>query len=122
MRVVNHDESARRFFIDEEGQRAVLDYTLSERVMAITHTGVPQPIAGRGIAAQLMRAALRTAQERGWEVVPRCSYARAYLARHPPILADQVAESGAQHQSDLLDEALEESFPASDPPAVGSVS
>jgi|GEM_PF-1670733 len=31
---------------------------------------------------------------------------------------DKSKDADAQHESDLLDEGLEESFPASDPPAV----
>ena len=68
----------------------------------------------RSVAAELTRKALETARDRGWRVVPACSYAAAYLAKHP-----QEDAGAKQHLSDLLDEALEESFPASDPPAVG---
>ena len=47
-------------------------------------------------------------------MVPACSYVADYMAKHP----DECAGL-RQHESDLLDEALEETFPASDPPAVG---
>ena len=114
---IDHDPAAHRFTTTVDGERAVLDYTLGADVMTITHTEVPGPIEGRGIAAQLTRKALDAARERGWRVVPACSYAASYLARHP--LDD---EGRRQHQSDLLDEALDESFPASDPPAVGDSS
>jgi uncharacterized protein len=114
---INHDTAAHRFSTTVDGERAVLDYTLAADVMTITHTEVPSPIEGRGIAAQLTRKALDVARERGWRVVPACSYAASYLARHP--LDD---EGRKQHESDLLDEALDESFPASDPPAVGDSS
>ncbi|HKT53983.1 MAG TPA: hypothetical protein VJP88_05995 [Caulobacteraceae bacterium] len=33
-------------------------------------------------------------------------------------MADTPKKASDQHQQDLLDEALEESFPASDPPAM----
>lgn len=114
---IDHDVTGHRFTTTVEGARAVLDYTLAADVMTITHTEVPAPIEGRGIAAQLTRRALETARAHGWRVVPACSYAAAYLAKHP--LDDQGHK---QHQSDLLDEALDESFPASDPPAVGDSS
>jgi hypothetical protein len=112
---IDHDTAAHRFSTTVDGLRAVLDYTLAAGVMTITHTEVPPAIEGRGIAAQLTRKALDTAREHGWRVVPACSYAAAYLAKHP--LDDNGRK---QHQSDLLDEALEESFPASDPPAVSN--
>jgi uncharacterized protein len=105
---VKHDPDARQFTTVVDGERALLDYTLSGAIMTITHTRVPQPIEGRGVAAELMRQAMQTAREKGWKVVPQCSYAVAYLAKN-----------AKQHESDLLDEALDESFPASDSPAVG---
>ncbi len=78
-----HDTAAHRFHVDVEGHRAVLDYTLRDAVMTITHTGVPEAIGGRGIAGELVRTALETARREGWKVVPRCPYAAAYLRRHP---------------------------------------
>jgi len=112
MTAVNHDASAHRFTTEVEGQHAVLDYTISGDVMTITHTVVPREIGGRGIAGELMRAALSTARTAGWKVIPVCSYATAYMIKHPN-------DDDRRHQDDLLDEALDESFPASDPPSVG---
>jgi hypothetical protein len=112
---VDHDAEAQRFSTVVNGQRAVLDYQVSNRVMTITHTGVPPAIAGRGIAAELMHAAVEAAGAAGWTVNPVCSYAAAYMRRHPD-------GSERQHEEDLLDEALDESFPASDPPSVGASS
>ena len=109
---VNHDVSAHRFTTEVEGQHAVLDYMISGDVMTITHTDVPRAIGGRGVAGELMRAALSAARNAGWQVIPVCSYAAAYMARHPK-------DDDQRHQDDLLDEALDESYPASDPPSVG---
>jgi predicted GNAT family acetyltransferase len=66
-----------------EGHEGVLDYELDGDVMTITHTGVPAAIGGRGIAALLMRAAVDAARAAGWRIVPQCSYAAAFLRRHP---------------------------------------
>jgi predicted GNAT family acetyltransferase len=112
---VHHDTGARRFTATEDGHEAVLDYSLAGNVMTITHTGVPPAIRARGIAAALMQAALEAARDQGWTVVPVCSYAVAYMRRHPD-------RSGRAHTEALLDEALDESFPASDPPSVGRTS
>jgi predicted GNAT family acetyltransferase len=112
MSTISHDQSATRFTTELEGHLAELDYTVAGDVMTITHTRVPQPIAGRGIAAELMRAALEVAAERGWSINPACSYAAAYMRKQNPG-ADK------RHMDSLLDEALDESFPASDSPSVG---
>ena len=112
MTAVSHNVDAHQFTAEVDGSHAHLDYTLAGEVMTITHTRVPAAIEGRGIAAGLMRAALTLARGAGWSVNPACSYAEAYMARHPQ-------ESDRQHVEDLLDEALDESYPASDPPSVG---
>lgn len=80
---IQHHEQQGRFDIHVDGQQCVLDYQLRDGTMAILHTGVPPAVEGRGIAARLTRAALDTARQRGWRVQPICSYAVAYLARHP---------------------------------------
>ncbi len=112
MSTISHDRNANRFTTEVDGHRAELDYTQADGVMTITHTRVPPEIGGRGIAAELMRAALKVAAEHGWSVDPACSYAAAYMRKHSQA-------SDKDHMDELLDEALEESFPASDSPAVG---
>lgn len=79
---IAHDAATRRFETTVDGERCTLDYELAGTTMTITHTRVPKPVEGRGIAAALMEAALTHARARGWRVVPKCSYAVAYLGRH----------------------------------------
>jgi predicted GNAT family acetyltransferase len=122
MTEVKHDAAAHRFSAEVDGQRAALDYTLVDGVMTITHTRVPAAIGRRGIAAELMRAALQRARESHWEVVPACSYAAAYMRKYGDGDTKHGGDDARQHQEELLDEALEETFPASDPLAVGSSS
>ena len=83
MTKVEHQPANRRFTAVVDGEEAVLDYTLAGGVMTITHTGVPKSIEGRGIAGELMREALNAAGVNGWRVVPACSYAAAYMEKHP---------------------------------------
>jgi predicted GNAT family acetyltransferase len=82
-RVIKHNLEQHRFECTEEGFLCVLNYTLHDKQMTIIHTGVPAAVGGRGIAAELTQYALNTAQTSGWKVQPVCSYAVAYLRRHP---------------------------------------
>ena len=81
MIAIEHDELAGVFYTEVDGNRACLDYRMAGKRMTITHIGVPPPIEGRGIAAQLMRAALAAARLKNWDVTPACSYAAAYVQR-----------------------------------------
>ncbi|MCD9086871.1 GNAT family N-acetyltransferase [Stenotrophomonas sp. SY1] len=79
---IQHNPAEHCFETTVDGHRAVLDYELENGVMVITHTGVPQAIGGRGIAAELTRAALEHARSNGLKVVPACAYAAAFMQRH----------------------------------------
>lgn len=111
---IRHDVKAHRFVVQLEGQYAELVYEVGSGVMSITHTRVPAKFRGRGVAAELMKAALDYARSEGLSVNPACAYAAAFMRRQ--ATAEQL------HEDELLDEALDESFPASDPPAVGGIS
>lgn len=80
---IQHDATARRFSTRADGLDCVLDYNLAGSVMTITRTEVPAAVGGRGIAAALVQAAVDAARAHGWRVVPACSYAAAWLGRHP---------------------------------------
>ncbi|MEO7149814.1 MAG: GNAT family N-acetyltransferase [Rhodanobacteraceae bacterium] len=85
-----HDPAEHVFSVKVGGHRGVVDYSLRDGVMTIAHTGVPEAIGGRGVAAALVKAALDTARGNGWKVVPACSYAAVFIKRHPEY-ADLLA-------------------------------
>lgn len=87
---IQYDPANHRFSTEVDGHEAELIYRLSEGRMVIEHTGVPEAIGGRGIAAQLVKAALDHARVAGWKVVPACSYSAVYVQRHPEY-ADLLA-------------------------------
>jgi uncharacterized protein len=80
---IEHDTGAQRFHALVDGYRCVLDYRLDGMRMSIVHTGVPEEVGGRGIAAKLTGHAVAFARVQGWKVAPLCSYARVWFERHP---------------------------------------
>ena len=81
--LVEHDPAAHRFTAGVDGHQAELDYLLRDGAMVITHTEVPAPISGRGIASQLALAAFEHARREGWKVRPTCTFAADWAKRHP---------------------------------------
>jgi predicted GNAT family acetyltransferase len=87
---IEHLAERNRFQTVVEGRTCVADYRVCDGVMVVTHTEVPPALEGRGIAAELVQALLDHARAQGLKVQPLCSYARAYMRRHPET-ADLLA-------------------------------
>ena len=83
MTEILHEVPEQRFVTQAEGHAARLDYIEDEGRLTITHTIVPSEIGGRGIAGELVRAAMLHARNEGLRVDPQCSYADAWMRRHP---------------------------------------
>lgn len=80
---IDHDSAAGRFTTTVDGHQGHVKYERDGDVLVITHTVVPPQIGGRGIAGKLVRAAFEHARDQGWKVRTVCSYAAAWVLRHP---------------------------------------
>jgi len=79
---IRHQEDRKRFTTQVDGHEGFVEYERDSDVFVITHTVVPPEIGGRGIAGQLVKAALDHARAAGLKVRPDCSYAASYMQRH----------------------------------------
>jgi uncharacterized protein len=80
---IRHNEAQHRFEAQVDGHLCRLDYLRDGDLLRIHHTEVPRPLAGRGMAARLVQAAVAHAREAGLRIQPLCSYVRAWMRRHP---------------------------------------
>lgn len=83
--VVRDNPAAHRFEAEVDGFLAVAEYRLKDGTITFTHAGVPSELEGRGIGTRLVEASLAAARERGWRVVPRCSFFAAYMRKHTAV-------------------------------------
>ena len=81
--VVRNNTVLHRYELDADGSTAFADYRLADGVVVITHVKTPDQLRGRGIASKLVEGALHMIRADGHKVIGRCSFARAYLDRHP---------------------------------------
>jgi uncharacterized protein len=77
------DRERHRFVLVEDGVEAELVYRARPDRLILVHTGVPDEVGGRGLAGDLVRAAVERAAAEGLTVVPWCPYTRAWLRDHP---------------------------------------
>ncbi|MFQ7549939.1 MAG: GNAT family N-acetyltransferase [Blautia marasmi] len=77
-------EKARIAYYNEEGKMlAEITFpAVNKNTVNINHTFVDEP-ARAGIAGKLMQAAAQYLDESGRKVLPTCSYAVGWFAKHP---------------------------------------
>jgi len=72
-----------RFELEEQGMTAVADYRRQGDTLLITHVEAPAALRGQGTAGRLMSGLLDQVRQGGLKVTPLCSYAVAFIRRHP---------------------------------------
>ena len=80
---VTHNPGESRFETTLEGYPGRLNYILDGKNFVITHVGVHPELRGQGVTARMVEASLAYAKENSLRVIPMCSYAAAYMRRHP---------------------------------------
>ena len=80
---VAHLLADNRFEVDLGKEKAILIYMIKAGLFVLLHTEVPPAFEGRGIAAQMARAALEYAKNEGLKVRSYCSYTTYYIEKHP---------------------------------------
>jgi predicted GNAT family acetyltransferase len=82
---VRDNPALSRFELDANGVTAVAHYQLAGKVITFTHTEVPPQARHGGIASRLIAGALHAVRARGLKIVPRCSFVKAYVDKHPEV-------------------------------------
>ncbi len=89
---VVHVKEKGEFYTEVNGHKAYITYTIRDNSLDIRHTCVPKPIGGKGIAAALVKEAYDYAREQGFQCTAGCSYAVAWLQRHPEYMGTPSAD------------------------------
>jgi hypothetical protein len=76
-------DTGNRFELEENGRVAFATYRLDGDVLVIRHVEAPPSLRGTGAAGRLMAGVTALARERGLKIRPLCSYAAAWMRRHP---------------------------------------
>jgi uncharacterized protein len=88
---VIHEKENERFVIYVEGNEVYVEYSMRSNKIDLHHTFTHPALRGKGLAAQVVRAAFEFAKENNLKVIPTCSYAQAFIAKndeYKKLLAD----------------------------------
>lgn len=93
---VTHNPAENRFETWIDNNLSKLDYIQDGKNFVITHVGVHPDLRGQGVAGKIVEVGLEYAKENSLRVVPMCSYAAAYIRRHPEY-AELTRQTSADH-------------------------
>ena len=83
--ITDHPESS-RFELRADGELVGwLDYRPAGDSVILAHTEVVDGHEGEGLGGALVRGALDAARATGKTVIPTCTFAAAYIDRHPEL-------------------------------------
>jgi uncharacterized protein len=98
VRVVDVPDSS-RFEVLVDGETAgFAEYRRRPGLIAFVHTLIDPRFEGRGLASELVRAALSAARSDGLSVLPFCPFVRGYIARHRGYVELVPADLRAQFE------------------------
>jgi predicted GNAT family acetyltransferase len=80
---VRHNSPEQRFDMEHDGVVAMISYRERNGVLRLVHTEVPESMGGGGVGGALVKAAFDYARQHQLKVQPLCSFAAAWLKRHP---------------------------------------
>jgi predicted GNAT family acetyltransferase len=72
-----------RFEIEQDGEVASLEYSMTGNVLELIHTEIPNKLRRQGIASLLADNALRWARDNSFKVDVICPSVQEYIAKHP---------------------------------------
>lgn len=79
-----NDNNQGSFFIEENGRQiAELDFNIKNNLLNAYHTGVRPEFEGQGIAGKLFDSLVIFAREKGYQIIPSCTFILAKFRRNP---------------------------------------
>jgi len=78
-----HNENENKYEYHIDGHIAYITYDDQNGNMHLTHTIVPDALAGKGLARTLLEDVLEVIKKDGKKAVAQCSYIVKYQEKHP---------------------------------------
>ena len=80
---LQHDTNSRKYILDINGEKAIVEYVLRNNKMHLVHSEVPYQLRGKGIGKELVLKTFEKLTEEGYKAVAVCSCIKAVKNRDP---------------------------------------
>lgn len=81
---IEHDPKNSKFFVKFGAAEAHLDYRKGPgHIYNLIHTVVPEEAQGKGVAQELVKAALELAKKEKAQIIATCSYVQNWFDKNP---------------------------------------
>jgi predicted GNAT family acetyltransferase len=81
--IVTDNTERHQYELPVEGQIVFARYRRQDGVVSILHVEAPVSLRGSGAAGRLMQGIVELVRSQNEKLVPLCSYAAAWMRRHP---------------------------------------
>jgi len=118
---IRDNSAASRYELETNGATAFVTYRVSNSAVTLVHTEVPKALEGHGVGSALIKSVLDLLRSQNRKLVVICPFVAAYIRKHreyESMLAAPLPDEKKRRLDARLDEALAETFPASDATAV----
>lgn len=80
---LKNNEAENRFEMIFDNHLSLIEYEISDKVIALLHTDVDATLEGRDAGKAIVEKTLKYIDDSGKQLLPLCSFVAAYIKRHP---------------------------------------
>ena len=80
---LRNNKETKQFETTIDGQLALIEYSIHDDRIFLTHTSVPKELSGRGVGSLLVKNSLEEIDRMNLKVVPACTFVKSFIQKHP---------------------------------------
>ena len=80
---LKNNKENKQFEATIDGHVALIEYTIIDNRIFLTHTEVPSELGGRGVGSLLVKETLEEIERMNLRVIPACKFVKRYIQKQP---------------------------------------
>jgi len=80
---LRNNQENKQFEANIDGTVALIEYTINDNRIFLTHTEVPSELGGKGVGSLLVKETLEEIERMNLRVIPACKFVKGYIQKNP---------------------------------------